>query len=96
MRKYTGNINVISALLSNEGCVKATKYLNPKEIIRAVRTTYGGKIHKGNVEITLTIGRPNYLERMFLKECIKAKKTFPIEEIQLKFVNPKRGKLKRK
>ncbi len=80
-----------------KGAIKATKYVSPKEIVRAVRTTY--KIHnrkprKGeNIQITLTIGRPNYVEREFIKLCKEAKEPFPVRYIQLKFYKPK-AKLK--
>mgnify|MGYP001567465722 FL=1 len=54
---------VIEAVLGDD-VVKATKFISPTEIVRAVRTRYHGKLRKvGNVEISLTIGRPNYLER---------------------------------
>ena len=77
--------------------VKATKYLSPKEIVRAVRTTYGGKFKQGNIEITITIGKPNYLEREFIKLCQKAKEPFPVKNIQVKEYNPKKkSNLKRK
>lgn len=79
--------------------IKATKYISPKEIVRATRKTYGKKIRHGNIEIHLTIGRPNYAEREFIKLCQKAGEPFPIKKIQLKYCNPKkklRGKLCRK
>lgn len=90
MKNYN---NVIGVVLTGE-VVKATEYISPKEIIRAVRKRYHNKILKAhNVEITLTIGKPNYAEREFIKECQKAKEPFPIKKIQLKFYNPKKAKL---
>ena len=67
-----------------DGNVRATKYISPKEIIRATRSRYNGKFVKGNIEIVLTIGRPNWLERQFIKDLIKAKESFPVKKIQLK------------
>ena len=80
---------VLEAVLQ-EKVVKATKYLSPKEIVRAVRRTYGGRIPRGNVEITLTIGKPNYDERAFVKTLVKAGEPFPMKKIQLKFERAKR------
>ena len=75
---------VIEAVLGDD-VVKATKFISPTEIVRAVRTRYHGKLRKvGNVEISLTIGRPNYLEREFIKACVKSGEPFPIKKIQLK------------
>ena len=64
--------------------VKATKYVSPKLVVRAVRTRYHNKIVKGNIEISLTIGRPNYLEREFIKKCQKVSEPFPVKKIQIK------------
>jgi len=86
---------VIEAILGG-GVIKATKYISPKEIIRAVRKTFGKKIVKGNIEIHLTIGKPNYAEREFIKLCQKSDEPFPIKKIQLKLYNPQPKKLKRR
>lgn len=83
--------------LIDTGAVKATKYLSSNLIIRAVRKTYKNRTldhrtnrklpRKGeNIEITLTIGKPNYIEREFIKKCQKAKEPFPVKKIQLKFL----------
>lgn len=85
MKNYN---EVIEAIIST-GALKATKYLSPKEIVRGVRKSYrfnGRKVIKGaNIEITLTIGKPNYIEREFIKACQKANEPFPVKKIQLKF-----------
>ena len=79
---------VIEALL-NTNAIKATKYINPKFVIKAKRKLFNNKIYKfGNIEIVLTIGKPNYKERQFIKACIKAKEPFPIKKIQLKHIKP--------
>lgn len=77
--------------------LKATKYISPKEIIRATRTRVGGKIDKRyGMEITLTIGKPNFLEREFIKLCKKAGEPFPIKKVQFKTYQPKKRVVKRK
>ncbi len=89
--------NVIEQLLRTEA-IKAVKYLAPNQIVRAVRRKIIGKgiDKRGNIEISLTIGRPNYIERDFVKLCQKAKEPFPVKKIQIKFYNPKPKKVKRK
>lgn len=83
---------LINTLIENKA-MKATKYQSPTSIIRAVRTRYGKSFHRGNIEITITIGKPNFLEREFVKDCVKAKEPFPVKKIQLKFL-PKSRKEK--
>lgn len=96
----TGFLAVLDSIMSNDQVLRATKYVSPKQIIRAVRKSYRYNNHKPlkneNITITLTFGRPNYLEREFIKLCQKAKEPFPVKKVQLKFYVPKKGKLKRK
>lgn len=93
MEKFISDV-VLSIVDSND-VIKATKYVSPKQIIRAVRKTfkYNGRkpTDRGrNTEITLTIGRPNYLEREFIKLCTKAGEPFPVKKIQFKIYSPKK------
>lgn len=75
---------VVEALL-RAGAVRATKFLSEKEIVRASRKTYDGKIKQDKVEVLLTLGRPNYREREFVKKLKKAGEPFPVKKVQLKF-----------
>ena len=85
METYNKEVAAVVSTLIETSAVKTTKYVGPKLIIRAVRKRYGKKIsNKSNVEITLTIGRPNYAEREFIKLCKKAKEPFPVKQIQIK------------
>lgn len=73
----------IEAVVNDSNVKRAVKYISPKLIVRATRT--GKKaVRSGNIEITLTIGKPNYLEREFIKLCNKAKEPYPIKKIQIK------------
>jgi hypothetical protein len=68
-----------------DGAYKATKYISERETLKATRKRYKGKIYKGHaVEIMFTLGKPNYLERDFIKTCKKAGEPFPIKKIQVK------------
>ena len=93
-------LNAISGvvdILLRANAIKAVKFLSPKLIVRAVRKTFDKKISAdSNVEILLTIGRPNYVERAFIKVLQKAGEPFPVNKIQLKLYNPKPKKLARK
>lgn len=74
----------IEVLLRTEAR-QATKYLEPKLIVRATRKAYGGKLSKRlPIEIILNIGKPNYAEREFVKLCQKSGEKFPVKKIQLK------------
>jgi hypothetical protein len=68
------------------GAYKATKYLSDKLTIKATRKRYKGRVYKSeNVDIVFTVGKPNYLEREFIKVCKKVGEPFPIKKAQLKF-----------
>lgn len=68
----------------------ATKYVSPTAIVRATRQLVRGKVPQtGNLAITLTVGKPNYAERKFIKQCRKAGEPLPVKKVQLKFP-PKR------
>lgn len=90
------NINfnkVIEPILFNNA-IKATEYRSPKLIVRATRKLFGKKIIKNhNFEIVVTVGRPNYVEREFVKMCVKSGEPFPVKKVQVKLYNPKKKKL---
>jgi hypothetical protein len=75
---------VIKTLVANN-MKKATKFVSPKEVVRAVRKTYGNKIDsRQKIELVVTIGKPNYVERTFIRTAQYAGEPFPIRKIQLK------------
>jgi len=85
MKKYYSDL--VEIIINKPTVIKATKFVGPKEIVRAVRQTYKKfKPRKGdNIQITLTIGKPNYAEREFIKKCQLAKESFPVVGVLLKF-----------
>ena len=84
--------DVIEVLLRTSSW-KATKYLSDKQIVRATRRTHGRKFNeRDNVEIVLTIGKPNFADREFLKTCKKVGEPFPVKKIQTKPFPKKRSK----
>lgn len=85
----------LMTVLLESSAHKATKYLGPTEVVRATRILQRGKNGKkipkrGNIDIRVTIGKPNYAERRFIAICKKAGESFPVKNIQLKFP-PKRA-----
>jgi hypothetical protein len=72
-------------LILTEGAYKATKYLNSKLTVKATRKKYKGKVSKSeNADIVVTIGKPNYEEREYLKRIGYSKVEFtPFIRIKL-------------
>lgn len=69
----------------------ATVYLTDRLTVRATRVLFGGKIRTGSrVDIALTIGRPNYKARAFIKKAKAAVEPFPVKKVQLTFVKASR------
>lgn len=91
-------MSVLDALVGNTAHV-ATLYVSPFQTLRATRRwykpktrgrgknkrTFAGSFNDRAIEIELTIGPPNYLEREFVKTCRKVGEPFPVKKIQLKF-----------
>lgn len=85
--KYPMNavVQTVETLLRNRSAWKATKYLSPRDIVRATR------VRKNRQTIILTLGRPNYQEVEFIKRARKAGEPFPVRNVQLRML-PKRKK----
>lgn len=71
-----------SAILDGDAR-RATKYIAPNLVVKATRR------HRPNrrartVEMVVTVGRPNYAEREFIKQAAKAGEPFPIKRMLLK------------
>jgi 2-keto-4-pentenoate hydratase len=82
MLKYVGK--VVEALIEAEA-IKAVKYVSIDLTIKATRRVYGRKMSLSKLpfEIVLTIGKPNYAERQFIRDCKIAGEPFPVKKIQL-------------
>lgn len=73
--------NVIEPLLS--GKRRATQYLSPSLVIKAARR-HKPRRNERTVEIVLTVGKPNYAEREFIKLAKKSGELFPVKRVQFK------------
>lgn len=76
-------VSVMSAV-SHSKVYFAAKYLSDKLVVRATRPRFEGKVSKGNLHVSLVIGKPNFAQREFIKMCKKAKEPFPVKKIQVK------------
>jgi hypothetical protein len=72
------------------GARKATVYQHPLLTVVATRRF---KSRKGQrfTEIILTIGSPNYRNRLFVKDALKAGEPFPVKRVQLEWFPQKGG-----
>lgn len=75
---------VVRAMYADCELKRATKYLSDKLIVRATRVRKFDR-RDGQVEMVLTIGKPNAMERDFIKDCKIAGEPFPVKKIQLKW-----------
>jgi hypothetical protein len=73
----------ITGLLES-GARRATFYLAEDAVVTATHQRKPDKRSKSQT-IILTIGKPNYLGRQFVKACKKAGEPFPVKRLQLKF-----------
>lgn len=81
--------DLVRTIFRDVTVLKATKYISPDYVVKATRKRFGAKrnpdnLNEGICEICLTLGRPNYAEREFIKLCKKAKEKFPVKKIQVK------------
>lgn len=74
----------IQTVLST-GAHCATKYVSPKHVVKVTQRLLGGKPSLKNLDFVVTIGRPNYADSKFIKQCIKAGEPFPVKKLRLKF-----------
>lgn len=79
------HVEAVVRTLVWEKARQAVKYVSPKEIVRATRRLQRGRVPCGNIDIVLTIGRPNYKDRQFIKKCQKVGEPFPVKKIQLRY-----------
>lgn len=66
-----------------QGHKRAVKYLDADLTVKATRFgRYDKRDHQ--IVVVVTVGRPNYLERRFIKLAKKAGEPFPIKKIQIR------------
>jgi hypothetical protein len=75
---------VVLALIYTSTIRSATIYVSPTLSVKATRK-FRSRKNEASAEMVLTIGRPNYEGRAFVKKCKAAKEPFPIKRIQFRF-----------
>lgn len=68
------------ALLVATGARKTTKFVSPTEVYKATRRTRKGA-ERSRIEVVLTLGRPNYSERVAIRKIRKSGLAFPVKGI---------------
>jgi hypothetical protein len=68
---------------------KTTVYLDEKTVVSVCRR-FKYTVRSLSRDFVLKIGRPNYVEREFIKRCKKAGEPLPVRKVQLKFWPVKR------
>ena len=76
------SVRHVVAYLIN-GRKRATKYLSPSLVVKG-SCRHKSRRNGRTIEIVLTVGRPNWSEREFIKKAKKAGEPFPIRKLQLK------------
>lgn len=74
----------VSCVLVVPNCRRATAYLSENFTVKATAQRRIDKRAK-SATVLVTMGRPNFLERRFIRLCQKAGMCFPLRQVQLKF-----------
>jgi hypothetical protein len=84
---------LLATITSHRDVRQATSYESEKLVVKATAQTYGknGKRKRPDLRTNretflVTVGAPNYAEREFIKQLVKAGEPFPVKKIQLKFL----------
>jgi hypothetical protein len=79
-------------MLIINGARTATKFVDRQTVVRAHRVTFGGRIdgRDKSLDIRVKIGRPNYHEQQFIRDCNAAHEPFPIRKVRLAQFRPRK------
>lgn len=72
-------------LLIDDGTIrKATVFLNDRMVVKATRQR---KMDRRDQSATflLTLGRPNFVERRFIRLCKQAGEPFPVKKVRIQY-----------
>ena len=65
---------------------RATKYLTPDFVVKVTARRFGKKrelVTTQSLDLVVTLGRPNFRERAFVKGVLRAGEPFPVRKVQL-------------
>jgi hypothetical protein len=80
----------ICVLIATKEARRATKFVSPTLTVKATRRHRFDKRSRFE-EFFVTIGRPNYRERVWIKTAQRAGVPFPVRRLQLTFWPKKKG-----
>lgn len=83
-------VKAIRALQGSASVRRATVYVGPELTVKATRQRRPAKRSRGET-LLVTVGKPNYREREFIKACRKANEPFPVKRVQLQHFPAKRS-----
>lgn len=69
---------------NHRGVKSVSYFLSPRVVTRITRQR-PANIRESSITFLITIGRPNYAAREFIKKANRAGEPFPIKKLQLKF-----------
>jgi hypothetical protein len=91
MQNTVKAVSEVVGVLIGQSAKRATKYLSDRLVVSGQRR--GFKAYKGRptrttrdaqAEIVLKVGRPNYAERQFIRQCKQAGEPLPVKKVQIK------------
>lgn len=74
----------VETLLELHDARQVVVYQHPKAIVKATRQMRHDA-RKRSETILVTIGAPAYLQRQFIKACLKAGEPFPVKKPQIRW-----------
>lgn len=75
----------LAALMRSVSAKTSTAYISDKLVVRLTRHANRSSSRNPSDEFSLTIGRPNFSARKFIKLAKRAGEPFPIKKAQLTF-----------
>lgn len=76
-------LKAVEFVLSSTEIRQAIVYQHPMLVVKLTRNHKPKAYDRGRT-FSLTIGKPNYAERLFVKSLIKSGEPFPIKKVQFK------------
>lgn len=69
--------------LEQPGVYRATKFLSEELVVKVTRC-HKRRVRGRTATSVLTVGKPNYAERQFIRLCKKAGEPLPVRKVQVK------------
>lgn len=73
------------------GAHRAFRVLSEGQVVRATRPHYKGGPSNRSLEFVVSVCKPNYAEREFIRKCKRAGEPIPVRKVQLRYAPKRRG-----